>query len=275
MAEPSALQDRGALDPHRIARLLAEAGWDGPEPVIHATTTSTNAEAAQLAAAGAPEGTCVTAEVQTAGRGRLGRTWHGPAHAGLWMSVLVRAEDQPATRLGWLPLATGLAAVDAIRSLGPMPIELKWPNDLMARSAGCGGGGGLAKIGGILAEREPDGSVVVGIGLNVALARDELPVPQASSLYLEGGPTDREELLVAILVHLRDRLRQWRAADPDLAEDYRRTCATLGREVEVELPGGHRVTGVATGIDGDGHLVLDTDGNSLTVTAGDVIHATI
>jgi len=275
MPEETALEDRCALDPVLIARLLAEAGWAGPDPVILATTTSTNAEAAQLAVAGAAEGTCVAADHQTAGRGRLGRPWFGPAHAGLWMSVIVRAEDQPATRLGWLPLATGLAVVDAIRSLESIPVELKWPNDLMARSAACGGGGGLAKIGGILAERQADGSVVVGIGINVALGSHELPVIGASSLHLEGGPTDREALLVAILLRLRDRLRQWRASDPVLAEDYRLACASLGRQVEVLLPGEHKVNGVAAGIDGDGHLVVDTDGNSVTVTAGDVIHATI
>jgi BirA family biotin operon repressor/biotin-[acetyl-CoA-carboxylase] ligase len=267
--------ERVALDPVRIRALLAEAGWSGPEPLLLSTTTSTNVQAAQLAADGAAEGTCVVSEQQTAGRGRLGRTWLSPPYAGLWMSVVVRAEDQPVRRLGWLPLAVGLATMDAVRSLHPIPIALKWPNDLMARSAACGGGGGLAKFGGILAEREPDGAVVVGIGLNVAISSDELPVPTATSLYLEGGSTDRDRLLVQVLVHLQSRLRQWRAGDDALARDYRQACATLGRRVDVQLPGNRKVTGVATGIDEDGHLVVDTDGNSLTVTAGDVIHATI
>lgn len=269
------IADRGALDPVRIARLLAEAGWTGPEPVVLASTGSTNEEAAALAASGASEGACVVAEVQTAGRGRLGRTWESPPHAGLWMSVVVRAAGQPMRSLGWLPLAAGLATLDAIRVLGPVPISLKWPNDLMARTAGCGGSGELRKLGGILAERQPDGSVVVGIGVNVALGPDELPVPTATSLALEAGPTDREALLAQILVHLRGRVAQWRAEDPALAGDYRQACASIGRLVDVQLPGDRRVHGTVTGIDQDGQLVVDTDGNSLTVTAGDVIHATI
>jgi BirA family biotin operon repressor/biotin-[acetyl-CoA-carboxylase] ligase len=275
MTEGHPIVERAALDPVRIERLLADAGWTGPQPLILAVTGSTNADAAGLADSGAPEGACVVAEVQTAGRGRLGRSWQSPPHAGLGMSVLVRAADQPVNRLGWLPLASGLAVMDAVRGLRAVPICLKWPNDLMIRSAACGGGRTLAKLGGILAERQADGSIVVGIGLNVAMASDELPVATATSLYLEGGTTDREALLVGILVQFGRRLAQWRSADPALAHDYRQACATLGRLVQVELPGDRRASGVAVGIDSDGHLVVDTQGISLTVTAGDVIHATI
>lgn len=275
MTSGSPIAERAALDPSRINGLLAEGGWTGPQPTILATTGSTNADCADLAAAGAPEGSCVVADAQTAGRGRLGRTWQSPPCGGLWMSVIVRAEHQPVTRLGWLPLAAGLGTMDAIRDLGPVPISLKWPNDLMARTAGCGGAGGLRKLGGILAERQPDGSVVIGIGVNVTLGADELPLPTATSLALEAGPTDREALLVNVLLRLLDRIAQWRSGDPVLARDYRQACSSIGQLVDVQLPGGRRAHGTVTGIDEEGHLLVDTDGISLTVTAGDVIHATI
>lgn len=267
--------ERQALDPLRIAALLADADWPGPEPVVLATTESTNADAARMAAAGAPEGACVVADAQTAGRGRLGRTWASPPHAGLWMSVVVRADDQPPTRLSWLPLAAGLAARDGIRALGRVPIVLKWPNDLMVPNAACGGSSGMGKLGGVLCEMQPDGAVVVGIGINVTLTSSELPVPTATSLLLEAGPVDREALLVGILGALRGRLAQWRAEDPSLATDYRAACVTIGRLIDVDLPGEYRVHGTVTGVDDQGHLVVDTQGISRTVTAGDVIHATI
>ena len=118
-------------------------------------------------------------------------------------------------------------------------------------------------------------TVIVGIGINVALTPDELPTPQATSLLAEGGPVDRDALLVAILRHLFARLDQWRGSDPRLARDYRAACLTLGRIVEVSVPGGRMVRGEATSIDDDGHLVIISQGKFVSFTAGDVIHATI
>lgn len=266
---------RQALDPLRIADLLAEAGWSGPLPVLLATTESTNADAVRLATDGAPEGSCVVAEEQTAGRGRLGRTWASPPHAGLWLSVVIRAADQPRPRLAWLALVAGLAARDAVRSLGSVPVALKWPNDLVMETAACGGGGGPVKLGGILSEALADGTVILGIGINVSMRSAELPFANATSLFLESGPQDREALLAALLVHLRDRLAQWRAHDPSLADDYQHACLTIGRLVEVSMPDGSVIRGICESIDADGHLVVDTQGIRATITAGDVIHATI
>jgi BirA family biotin operon repressor/biotin-[acetyl-CoA-carboxylase] ligase len=264
---------RSPLDPHRVRRLLADGGWSSAQPRLLASVGSTNAEVAALA--DEPEGTCVVGEEQTAGRGRHDRSWHSPVHAGLWMSVLIRPGDVDVARWGWLPLIAGLAARDAVRAAQAIPLDLKWPNDLVVAHAACGGARGTAKAGGILAEVIGPDAVVIGIGINVSLTTEELPTDAATSLLLEGGSTDREALLTGILLGLRDRLAQWRADDPVLPRDYRAACVTIGRLVDVVLPGDERLHGVVTGIDDAGHLLVDTGGNVRTVTAGDVIHATI
>lgn len=268
-------QARPALDRDRVHSFLSEGGWTGPQPHFLVSTTSTNADVAEFASAGAPEGTCVVAEEQTAGRGRHERVWVSPSHAGLWMSVLIRPADVPRVRWGWLPLLAGLAVRDAIRAMRMVPVGLKWPNDLVVQHAACGGSAGTAKLGGLLSEVvEPDG-VVIGIGVNVSLTGAELPTPEATSLFLEGGDTDRDALLAGILIALQQRLAQWRAGDERLADDYRDACVTIGRLVDVVLGPENRLNGVVIGIDPDGHLLVDSDGSTRTVTAGDVIHATI
>ena len=232
---------------------------------------STNDIAADLVRAGAPEGTSVIAEEQTAGRGRVGRAWTSPVGAGLWLSTVVRPGAVPTERWTWLPLLAGLAARDAVRAAG-VPAQVKWPNDIVV--VGDGSNSSVSKLGGLLAEVVGD-AVVVGIGINVALGADELPTPQATSLQVEGGSLDRAELAAALLVQLAVRLRQWRAEDAALATDYRAACASIGRLVEVTLPGGQVVSGQVDAVDDAGRLVVD-DGETLqTVAAGDVVHATI
>lgn len=135
---------RSALDLALIERGLVDREVPWPPPVLRASTGSTNDDVADLARSGAPEGTCVVADEQTAGRGRLGRTWVSPPGAGLWLSVLVRAGDIDKGRWGWLSLVAGLAAHDAVRSVAGVPAHLKWPNDLVVDSAACGGASGPA-----------------------------------------------------------------------------------------------------------------------------------
>lgn len=241
-------------------------------PVLKDSTGSTNDDVAALAGSGAPEGASVVAETQTAGRGRQGREWVSPVGAGLWVSVLVRPGAVPVDRWGWLSLAAGLAARDAVRSATGVGAQLKWPNDLVVSAAACGGDAGPRKLGGILSQVVDERAVAIGIGLNVALRSEDLPVPQATSIFLEGGRPDREALLVDLLDALRDRLVQWRSGDPALAADYRDACLTIGRLVDVKLPNGTDVKGIVTGIDDDGHLKVSDGEDVHTVTAGDVFH---
>jgi BirA family transcriptional regulator, biotin operon repressor / biotin---[acetyl-CoA-carboxylase] ligase len=217
----------------------------------------------------------LVAEEQTAGRGRMGRSWVSIPGAALTFSVLLRPVAVPAARRGWLPLLTGVAVASAVRSVAGVDAVLKWPNDVLV---------GDRKLAGILAEQSPTGSaVVVGIGLNVATPAESLPVSPAglpaTSLLVEGATVSREDVLLGILGQLERWYVAFRA-DPDPARTgllaaYRELCATLGRTVRVELPGGRVLTGIATDIDTDGRLLISDDvaGDSLTpVSAGDVVH---
>lgn len=268
------------LSRERLARLITARGLDWSVPTVLASTESTNADAEQLARQGAAEGTCVVAEEQTAGRGRLDRQWTSPAGSGLWTSIVVRPGDVSPDRLTWLPLVAGLAATDALLEACAVRAELKWPNDLVAIAAACGGSEGPRKLGGILTTVVPgvDGqgdAVVIGIGINVAMHSADLPVMNATSVLLEGGRLDRGELLVSLLDALGRRLEQWRAEDETVQRDYRARCATIGRRVEVQLPNGTQLAGIVTGIDDAGHLIVSDGESTAHVTAGDVIHATI
>ncbi|MTB27093.1 MAG: biotin--[acetyl-CoA-carboxylase] ligase [Actinobacteria bacterium] len=250
---------------------LAAARWQGPVPTILETTESTNNDVARLAAAGAAEGSCIVAEHQSAGRGRQARTWVSPPSAGLWMSVLVRPGDMPRDTWTWLPLIAGLSACDAVRETSGVQASLKWPNDLVVVQ----GSQSPRKLAGVLSEAIDDHSVVLGIGINVSLTKDELPIPTATSLLLEGGSVNREELLASVLVHLAHRLGQWRVSDHSLVSDYRAACVTIGRKVEVTLPDQVVLAGIVVDVDDQGHLVVDDGADTVIVTAGDVIHATI
>ena len=252
--------DRPPLHEERLRRALVVPGGLWTELTVVAETPSTNAHLLDSARRGTAEGAVLIAEQQTAGRGRLGRTWISPPRAGLAVSVLLRP-DVPARALGWLPLLAGVALVEAVRRIAELDAVLKWPNDLLI---------GDRKCAGILAEAVP-GAVVIGIGLNTTLREHELPRPDATSLQLAGAACyDRDPLLRAILRGLADWYTRWRD-DPGgcgLREAYVLHCATLGRRVRVELPGGHHLDGEATGIDLDGRLIIGGE----PVAAGDVVH---
>jgi BirA family biotin operon repressor/biotin-[acetyl-CoA-carboxylase] ligase len=257
--------DRPPLSATALARALVVPGGLWNEIVVTAETGSTNADVAAAARAGAPEGFVVVAEQQTAGRGRLDRRWTSPPRAGLAVSVLLRPRTNPRW-YGWLPLLAGVSLVETVRRLGDVDAVLKWPNDLLIDERKCAG---------VLAEAVPDG-VVIGIGLNVTMRPDELPVPEATSLQLAGAAcTDRDPLLRALLRTLADRYERWRA-DPEsgaLREAYRMHCATLGRTVRVSLPDASVLTGTAVDIDDAGRLVVTgPDRTTTTVAAGDVLH---
>ena len=260
-------ESRRSLDPDRLAGMLAEAGFTGPTPDLRGTTASTNADAAALDGPGVADFTCIQAEEQLAGRGRLARDWQSPAGAGLWCSTLVPTQGVPAAQRSWLPLAAGLAACDAIDGV---PVALKWPNDLVVAE-----GPAVRKLGGILVELLPSGRAVVGIGINVGIDAAELPFPQATSLLSEGGDLDRTALLGRLLPALQWRWRQWRDDPEMLRADYLARCASIGRSVAVHLPDGAVFAGRAVGVDADGALLVDDGATTRSVTAADVVHATI
>ncbi|MGZ4434809.1 MAG: biotin--[acetyl-CoA-carboxylase] ligase [Trebonia sp.] len=272
-SKPGALLDADAVraalagPDARDSKLGAGGLWTSLEVV--AVTGSTNAD---LLRRGGAEGQVLVAESQVAGRGRMGRSWVSAAGASLTFSVLLRPVSVPAARRGWLPLLTGVSVACAVRDVSGVAAALKWPNDVLA---------GSRKLAGILAEQSCD-TVVIGIGLNVATPADALPVSPsglpATSLLVEGASVSREALLAGMLRELGRRYTVFRD-DPDparagLLSDYRALCATLGRSVRVELPGGRVLSGVAEDIDADGRLLVAPPGGAspTPVSAGDVIH---
>ncbi|MGK5442180.1 biotin--[acetyl-CoA-carboxylase] ligase [Micromonospora sp. URMC 105] len=280
--------DRPPLSAARLSRALTAPQGPWRRLDLRTETGSTNADAVAAARAGEPEGLVVVAERQTAGRGRRGRVWQSPARAGIATSVLLRPGEAvadrgwppaPPTGYGWLPLLAGVALVEAVVRLAELEARLKWPNDLLV---------GDAKCAGILAEAVPGPSpaqppaIVLGVGLNVTLREDELPenptgLP-ATSLQLAGAvATDRDPLLRALLRSLADWYDRWRNAGGDavasgLRDAYLASCATVDRRVRVLLPDGGELTGLATGVDADGQLVVDTGAGERRLAAGDVLH---
>jgi BirA family biotin operon repressor/biotin-[acetyl-CoA-carboxylase] ligase len=265
--------DRPPLSARSLQRALIRPGglWDRID--VREQTGSTNADVAGAARTGVPEGLVVVAEQQLAGRGRRDRVWVSPPRAGLTLSVLLRpGPSVPQRRWGWLSLLAGVALRETVERRTELPARLKWPNDLLVNDA---------KAAGILAEMVDD-AVVVGIGLNVTTRADELPPPAGlppTSLRLAGAEvTDREPLLRDLLRAVAAWYAGWREAGGDaemcgLLAAYREGCATIGREVRVQVPGGADLIGTATTVDNDGQLVVRTvDGTAKHVSAGDVLH---
>lgn len=241
-----------------------------------AETGSTNADLVSAARSGAGE-CALVADHQSAGRGRLDRSWEAPPGASLLMSVLVRPPF-PAGGPHLLSTALGVAAVDALRSLAGVDVALKWPNDVVA--PGAGDEGQDLKVGGMLAELvtgEDGGAVVLGLGLNLRWADVGFPAelaPTATAVDLLGGSVARDELVVELLRAL-DRtgeISSTAAGCDQLLQRYRERCVTLGRRVRVELPVGE-VVGTAADLSPEGGLVVRADdGAAHTVTVGDVVH---
>jgi BirA family transcriptional regulator, biotin operon repressor / biotin---[acetyl-CoA-carboxylase] ligase len=261
------------VDGDLIERRLADREVPWPRPHVVESTGSTNADLLELARRGAPEGSVVVADEQTAGRGRLGRPWVSEPGSGLWFSVLVRMAAGPQRRL--LPLLAGVAVAEAARRHG-VPAALKWPNDVVVDDDAFDGSPGPRKLAGILAETDGEEAVVVGIGVNLTQTSAQLPIPAATSMLLEGSVVSRDDLLLDILTVLHGQLSELRRDGSDLVMDaYRQLCVTIGRDVTVTLPSGDHLQGRAIGVGADGQLHVRTAETTVSVAAGDVIHATI
>lgn len=204
-----------------------------------------------------PEGALVVAGHQTAGRGRLGRSWESPPGKALLFSILLRPPSE--RNVPELSLVAGIAVADALeRTLG-LSVQLKWPNDVMLRRR---------KVAGCLAEVR-DGVVVLGIGLNVNQTREELPEHAGSLLTLTGRETDREALLFELLQDLEARYSDWSEGGLDAVyEGLGPRDFLRGRRVSV-----NGTSGVATMINREGRLEIQVGhGELVTVESGEVLY---
>lgn len=272
-----ALADQDFLSATGIAKL-----------VVVDSTGSTNADLLRSVAVEPkswPDLSVLTAEYQTAARGRLDRRWEAPPLSSVSVSIVLRpanAEGRPLPTLSysWLSLLAAVALRETLLETAGIPAELKWPNDVLVRGR---------KIAGILAQLGPmvEGSVppvILGTGLNVNLTSAELPVPTATSVALEQPLTvDRTLLLKSYLSHFAVLYRSFCNADgdpaagmaggPSLHKRVGAVMVTLGKQVKAQLPGDHEIIGHATRLDDYGSLlVVDGSGHEHVVTAGDVVH---
>ncbi|MDF2497684.1 MAG: biotin--[acetyl-CoA-carboxylase] ligase [Arthrobacter koreensis] len=281
--------ERPPLEPERLqASLVAPAGPLARLDVV-AETGSTNtdlADSARLVPSEYPDLSVLTAELQTAGRGRLGRSWQAPERSSLFVSVLLRPVNPagrplPTQSYGWLSLLAALSLTKSVAARTGVEPRLKWPNDVLVDGR---------KLAGVLAQLVPESSgnppaVVVGTGLNVSLTDEDQPVPTATSLLMEyASTTDRNILLQDYLLQLAGDYRAFCAVDgnalaawPDggsLRDLVAARMTTLGQHVRAELPGGGELTGRAVDLDAHGGLVVvDAEtGERQTVTAADVVH---
>jgi BirA family biotin operon repressor/biotin-[acetyl-CoA-carboxylase] ligase len=218
-------------------------------------TTSTNDAAKKWAKEGAPDGAVVIADHQTAGRGRLGRSWHSPPGVNLYLSRIYRAS------FDLLPLQGALATREAIQTHLPSDLTaaIKWPNDILVDEY---------KVAGILCELFEDAAVIgIGINVNVTEFPQDLRRPASSLRMLTGAEQDRDALLKTVL----DRLDYWNSNPDKVVGVFTDHCITLGQQVKVSVPGREALTGVAVRLNEKGALIVEDETNvAHCIEAGDV-----
>ncbi|MEN9706893.1 MAG: hypothetical protein RIS31_459 [Actinomycetota bacterium] len=210
-----------------------------------------------------PHLSVLVAGSQTAGRGRSGRAWVSPLGKSLAISVLVRPIGWGIEQFGWLPLVAGVAMRRAVQQALPdKQVGLKWPNDVQVEGK---------KISGILSELLPGATgVVIGAGINLTLAKEELPIEAATSLLLEGSQISGDEFLASYLSELEQLINDFDEVNRSVREE----CSTIGLNVRAIFPDGSELVGNACGIDDSGRLLIAVPGQQqlTAVSAADIQH---
>lgn len=242
--------------------------WLGKNLFCYRSVKSTNDIAAEMAERGAIEGTVVTAEQQTKGRGRLGRHWHSPTGTGIYLSVVFKPRLRPDNAPG-ISIAAAVALADTLDVYLPNDVRIKWPNDVLIRGR---------KIAGILTELSAEGSrinhVIVGVGINVNQRAGEFPEEIksiATSLRREvKRKVDRVEFLHQFLKKLERQYESYlvHRLQKSLTK-LRRYSSLIGHEITIRA-GKSQTTGVARDIDADGCLILETAQGTVSIIAGEV-----
>ena len=230
---------------------------------------STQRTAAEFAARGALHGEVIIAERQTAGRGRMGRQWHSPPGVNFYGTFILRP-DIPVAEAALLSLVAGVAVAETMELVAPRIVALKWPNDVWL---------GGRKAGGMIAEAVTDSHhrlacVLLGIGMNLNLAPEHIP-PElrdraTSVMAATGRPCDRIELAGELFSRLESRYMETMSGGfAAVRPAWERYSALDGRKVTI-VDGHTRIAGTVRGIGPDGALLLEADGQSVRILAGDV-----
>jgi BirA family transcriptional regulator, biotin operon repressor / biotin---[acetyl-CoA-carboxylase] ligase len=252
---------RAPLNQEQIISLLGDSYW---RVSLFESIPSTQIKLTELSKAEKiPVGTVFIADHQSAGRGRLTRTFETPPKVALLLSTVLYPIRNSAD-LGWIPLIVGVATANAISKYCGLAPLLKWPNDLLI---------GDLKVGGIIAEQIDD-CVVVGIGINVLQNIDELPVPTATSLLLECEEDvikAREELIAYLLQEIRSEFDAWNTANDnvEIRKKYSMLSATIGKQIKLDFQNGDTKESTATGIAENGGLLISS---GETIVSADITH---
>lgn len=240
----------------------------GKKIYAYRSVKSTNDIAAELALAGEPEGTIVTAEQQTRGRGRLGRSWHSPFGCGIYVSIILKPRFKPEKAPG-TAVMTSVALADAIAKFCPADVKIKWPNDVLLAGR---------KIAGILTELSAEKNridyVIIGVGINVNHRVEDFPAelrPIATSLrIIAKRKVRRTDLLQQFLRNMESEYRRYcKSQLAPSRRKIRRYSSLIGRTVRLSF-GNRIVEGAAVDIDSTGALIIEKDGQRRQVTSGEV-----
>jgi len=254
-------QLRTPLNQDQIISLLGDSYW---RVSLFESIPSTQIELVEmLKVEKLPAGTVLIADHQSAGRGRLTRTFETPPQVAVLLSTVLYPIRNTADQ-GWIPLIVGVAAVNAISRYCGLAPQLKWPNDLLI---------GELKVGGIIAEQFED-CVVVGIGINVLQEINELPVPTATSLNLESGEEvikNREDLIAYLLKEIRSEFDAWNLAkdNVEILKKYSKISATLGKQIKLDFQNGESKESTAIGFAENGGLLISS---GETIVSADLTH---
>ncbi len=244
---------RAALDKALINSLVTQY-WR--VSVVDVTASTQSALVTRANAGKVKPGDVITANFQRAGRGRMSRTFEAPKNSALLFSFYLQPQREKED-WGWIALIAGASVAQSLSKYGA---SVKWPNDILINDK---------KVSGLIAEITGDG-VVVGIGINVGMTKEELPVPTATSLDIEGATNiDRNHLLVDVLAQFERNFTAWDMGDDSIFELYKSLSSTLGSKVQIHYPNELIEKGVAVGISARGELILDSGTH---VQAGDVVH---
>ncbi|WP_424115560.1 biotin--[acetyl-CoA-carboxylase] ligase [Rothia dentocariosa] len=287
-------QRPATLDPSRILPEAREAGYSFVR--VYDVVDTTNTEIVRRLTRGEPcertelgELSVFTTLYMTAGKGRMDRSWTAPAGTCLATSIVVRphagiGQQLPPTSYHWLTMLAGLSVLDVWRELG-LDAALKWPNDLVIQGRKACGILALLLSEPTQAPGEKERlSIVVGIGQNLNMREDQVPVPTATSALIQRGePVDNHVVLNRMLTIFARRYREFVSVGGDpqktllcgqsLLDQARAATVTLGAEVSVHLPDGRIVTGVSTDLDAQGRILIrDTTGAVQAYSVGDIEH---
>jgi BirA family biotin operon repressor/biotin-[acetyl-CoA-carboxylase] ligase len=263
------MKDEGSFS-LALAQSAARRGPIGSRIWYFDETTSTNDEAARLAGQGAPEGTAVIASAQTAGRGRMGRAWHSPAGAGLYVSILFRDPRL----LPMLTLAGGVAVAEGIRTATGLPVEIKWPNDIVVPEGRSRPR--RLKVAGILAEASTGAEglqhVILGFGINVGPSSYPPDLVNATSIEVElGRPADAGAVLAETLASLNSQVQRLASGDSASVLSRWRQLAPSAVRSNVEWDrAGAPIRGVTAGIDDDGALLVRVGHRTERIVSGEL-----